>query len=632
MSAKQQLFEAIYAGDVETAAAVWRANKLDPNITSSVTGIGGHPVLGYVVQVGGHDLARELIASGADVNKRGEDGATPIWQATDAEGVQILHEAGADVNVRLTRGGQMFSRGATALHRAAKSQNPELIAALIRAGANVNAYDRDGVTPLHYAAVTDPENVRILVQAGADLDARDKSGNTPRSHLARQFPGFELAAAAAEETAEKQVAASQSDLEKGPARGTVSQNAPVQTIRGEYHYTGTRDGVPTFAFVPSTGSLDEMVQIEGIGELGAHLLDNEPNAAAREATYAALTHAHSAALERAESIALPALEEVENSTAAAAMTEPSVVEEVENTISQANVGAGAEQQSPSDDHEEQSPLAAVNLENNNTIQPAPGLRVKSSGEHVEVDAIARAPGRGADGTGKVVERAPTVAANGPATLLNGRFIRRENGQYFRVAEGQESKRVALVDEADKIRFVDKQMDAFQAAIELATHKGWEAILVTGTEKFRSEAWHHAKMAGLEVVGYEPTEKDLATLATARARTSELQPHAQRGLDNAQALADSLNAANDYVLKTGAGVQALNLKDGRYVGKILHETEHHVVQDLGKKVSVVHEKGRLDPGQLKKALEARGHIGMQYSAGRAVVDVAAGRSQSQALAR
>src|SRR5260364_153470 len=67
----------------------------------------------------------------------------------------------------------------------------------------------------------------------------------------------------------------------------------------------------------------------------------------------------------------------------------------------------------------------------------------------------------------------------PKTLLNGRFIRGEKGEYHRLTEA----RVALVDETDKIRFIDKQIDTFQAATELAHSKGWHAILVTGTEQF-----------------------------------------------------------------------------------------------------------------------------------------------------
>ena len=103
-----------------------------------------------------------------------------------------------------------------------------------------------------------------------------------------------------------------------------------------------------------------------------------------------------------------------------------------------------------------------------------------------------------------------VVASPPATLLNGRFVRDEVGIYRRIGEERE----ALADEGDKIRFIDKQIDAFQAAIELAKAKSWEAIEVTGSEKFRAEAWFHAKSAGLEVIGYEATAQDQQRLAKA----------------------------------------------------------------------------------------------------------------------
>src|SRR5260363_41507 len=87
------------------------------------------------------------------------------------------------------------------------------------------------------------------------------------------------------------------------------------------------------------------------------------------------------------------------------------------------------------------------------------------------------------------------------------------GEYHRLKEA----RVALGDETDKIRFIDKQIDTFQAATELAHSKGWHAILVTGTEQFRREAWYRASLTGLKVVGYEATATDLENLAAAQER-------------------------------------------------------------------------------------------------------------------
>ncbi len=91
-------------------------------------------------------------------------------------------KAGADVNAR-------DENGATPLHRAAWfSTTPAVVTALLNAGANVNARTENGATPLHQAAwnSTTPAIVTALVKAGADVNARDEIGWTPL-HVAAMF-------------------------------------------------------------------------------------------------------------------------------------------------------------------------------------------------------------------------------------------------------------------------------------------------------------------------------------------------------------------------------------------------------------------------------------------------------------
>ena len=111
--------------------------------------------------------------------------ATPLhlaaYENPDPAAIAALIEAGADVNARI--GG-----GATPLHGAALN-NPELavIAALIKGGANVNAQMLSDYTPLH-AAAKEPRNpavIEALLEAGADPRRVSKpasslgSGKTP---------------------------------------------------------------------------------------------------------------------------------------------------------------------------------------------------------------------------------------------------------------------------------------------------------------------------------------------------------------------------------------------------------------------------------------------------------------------
>jgi ankyrin repeat protein len=67
---------------------------------------------------------------------------------------------------------------------AQNSGNPEILNALIKAGANVNAKANNGETPLMVAAQysTNPKVLGSLIKAGADVTAKDVKGKTARDY------------------------------------------------------------------------------------------------------------------------------------------------------------------------------------------------------------------------------------------------------------------------------------------------------------------------------------------------------------------------------------------------------------------------------------------------------------------
>lgn len=88
----------------------------------------------------------------------------------DLELVQNYINQGADVNAKDTLGNPY-------LYLAAHHAKPEIVKILLENGANANAKNGSGHTPLHFA--TNPEIVKMLIKNGADVNAKNDVGETP---------------------------------------------------------------------------------------------------------------------------------------------------------------------------------------------------------------------------------------------------------------------------------------------------------------------------------------------------------------------------------------------------------------------------------------------------------------------
>ena len=127
--------------------------------------------LSYAARNGHLEVVRTLLASGADPLLRAHDGAAPIhWAASAVVALELLI-AGAEIEA-------CDGAGRTPLHAAVGRDRADVVDLVVALGADVNMRTRlAGFTPLHLArsaAVVDR-----LVLSGAEVDARDQEGRTP---------------------------------------------------------------------------------------------------------------------------------------------------------------------------------------------------------------------------------------------------------------------------------------------------------------------------------------------------------------------------------------------------------------------------------------------------------------------
>ncbi len=97
----------------------------------------------------------------------------------DVEATNLLLQQGANIDAA-------DNSGETPLHIAAFNSSSEVGRVLLERGANIEAADKAGWTPLHYAAQKGhSEVVKVLLDAKANIDAADKGGRTPLNYAAQ---------------------------------------------------------------------------------------------------------------------------------------------------------------------------------------------------------------------------------------------------------------------------------------------------------------------------------------------------------------------------------------------------------------------------------------------------------------
>jgi hypothetical protein len=161
------------------------------------------------------------------------DVTTPIGPTAEdiLETLRVVHDAGLSLDVSADAAGRSLLQRAATLDAA-------LVRALLASGADPAHAGAEGTTPLHAAALADrADAAAALLEAGAPVDAVDRDGRTPLSHAASAAmvdalvgAGADVDHAAADGTTATMQAAARGDA--GALRALLDAGADVDAPDG----------------------------------------------------------------------------------------------------------------------------------------------------------------------------------------------------------------------------------------------------------------------------------------------------------------------------------------------------------------------------------------------------------------
>ncbi|TBY71898.1 ankyrin repeat domain-containing protein [Rhizobium leguminosarum] len=154
----EKFHDAVHVGDVTTVRAMLAA---DPSLATSADEDRFQPVhlLDMYFE---REILELLLANGADINARNDEGISILHIITDPEAVNLLIKKGADIEARDNRG-----RTPLIVQMLNRQNGPDVIAALLENGANPNAKDDSGVTALDIARQSGDEDlIGLMTRSG----------------------------------------------------------------------------------------------------------------------------------------------------------------------------------------------------------------------------------------------------------------------------------------------------------------------------------------------------------------------------------------------------------------------------------------------------------------------------------
>lgn len=182
--AEAALLSAFDNGYVELVNTMLTEMGVSPNIADDQ----GVSLLAKAVAKGDWALTKLLIEKGAEVNVLSSDGLPLIAKLAKNghnEMISLFLKRGADLNLASTK------QNRTAMHLAACYNHVETISLLAQQGANINAQDGDGDSPLMEAAHREFNSAcRCLLKLGANRELLNNNRKSARQLVRNNGPKY----------------------------------------------------------------------------------------------------------------------------------------------------------------------------------------------------------------------------------------------------------------------------------------------------------------------------------------------------------------------------------------------------------------------------------------------------------
>ena len=166
----------------------------------------------------------------------------------------------------------------------------------------------------------------------------------------------------------------------------------------------------------------------------------------------------------------------------------------------------------------------------------------------------------------------TVSESDPRAVpehITARYIKVGNEYHFPNGD------LAFADRGVRLSTRLENTEVIRDLVTIAKERGWTEIAITGSERFRKEAWQQAKRSGLAVRGYRPSDLERAQLARlfARERDPELNTPSTEHSAPSERSATQVPAAEEAVRADAR--QSVQAPDRVHAGRLIdHGTANY----------------------------------------------------------